>query len=159
MKCPYCQHEVTAVLDSRETEDQAAIRRRRECEKCKKRFTTYERTDLADLIVIKKDDRREPFSREKLLKGLVIACGKLPISREQIETLADEVETELRGMEGIEVRSSKIGSIVMRKLKKIDKVAYIRFASVYRSFEDLEEFREELDKLISSKRKGEKEEE
>jgi len=152
MKCPYCQSEETSVLDSRDTEDKAAIRRRRECTKCKKRFTTYERCDLADIIVMKKDGRREPFSREKLLKGLTIACGKLQISREQIEAIADEVETEVRGMDSIEVKSSKIGSIVMRKLKKLDKVAYIRFASVYRSFEDLEEFREELDKLIAKKR-------
>jgi len=119
-------------------------RRRRECRKCKKRFTTYERVETIGLVVIKKDGRRERFSRDKLLAGVQRACEKRPISQERIERLVEEVERELRNMDTLEVESRRIGELVMRKLKKLDKVAYIRFASVYRSFADIESFENEL---------------
>ena len=147
MKCPYCGNSDTSVIDSRETEDMRVIRRRRECPKCEKRFTTYERVELLDLFVIKKDGRREAFDRKKLLVGIERACEKRPISHDAIETMVDEIEGELRGMDKAEVPSKRIGRMVMKKLKTLDKVAYIRFASVYYSFEDLEAFERELDKL------------
>ena len=147
MQCPYCKHAESKVLDSREAE--VAVRRRRECEKCGKRFTTYERVEKTDLAVIKKDGRREPFSREKLRAGIVRACEKRPVESEKIEKLCDEIEEKLKKKEKIEVPSKLIGEMVMRRLKVIDKVAYIRFASVYKEFEDVEEFRKELKELRS----------
>lgn len=147
-KCPYCSHAETKVVDSRETEDLSSVRRRRECLKCGKRFTTYERTELVELRIVKKDGRREQFDKNKLIAGMVKACEKRPVSAETIARAADEIERELRRMDETEVKSSAIGEMVMQKLKKIDKVAYIRFASVYRSFADVESFEEEAKKLM-----------
>lgn len=147
MKCPYCGYEETQVIDTRETENLEATRRRRECLKCSKRYTTYERVEEADIVVVKKDGRRERFERQKLLNGVLKACEKRLISLDKIEKLVDEVESDLRKRDSVEVESKVIGEIAMKKLKTLDKVAYIRFASVYREFEDLERFGEELDKL------------
>ncbi|VVC71747.1 Transcriptional repressor NrdR [uncultured archaeon] len=147
MHCPYCFHEDTQVIDSRETEDHAAVRRRRECSVCGKRFTTYERVELLDLIVIKKDGSRQAFDRQKLIAGIRRACEKRPIPTEKIERAVDEVERELRGMDSNEVQSRVVGDLVMKRLRDIDPVAYIRFASVYRSFKNLKAFERELDKL------------
>ena len=147
MKCPYCGYEETQVIDTRETENLEATRRRRECLKCNKRFTTYERVEEADIVVVKKGGRRERFERQKLLNGILKACEKRSISLEKIEKLVDEVESDLRKRDSVEVESKVIGEIAMKKLKTLDKVAYIRFASVYREFEDLERFEEELEKL------------
>ncbi len=147
MKCPYCNHEETQVIDSRDTENLEATRRRRECSKCKKRFTTYERVEEADIIVVKKDGKRERFERQKVINGILKACEKRPISLEKIEKLVDDVESDLRKRDSVEVDSKILGRLVMRKLKSLDKVAYIRFASVYLEFEDLNRFEEELDKL------------
>lgn len=153
MKCPYCAYFDTAVLDSRETEDLSSIRRRRECLKCGKRFTTYERIEMVNLIVIKKDGRREQFARDKLLGGFRKAVEKRPVSTDLIEKVVGEIEAELRGKDSIEIPSREIGEIVMKKLKTIDKVSYIRFASVYRSFEDLESFEKEVRSLLKDKTK------
>ena len=150
MRCPYCNHEETKVLDSREAEDKT--RRRRECEKCEKRFTTYERVEIVELIVVKKDGGREQFDRNKLRRGVLQACWKRPVTAEQIDNLVDEVERELRMRETTEVPSKEIGELAMKKLKALDKGAYIRFASVYRDFEDIEEFEEELKALLRKKR-------
>ncbi|MBI2208514.1 transcriptional repressor NrdR [Candidatus Woesearchaeota archaeon] len=147
MKCPYCNHEETQVIDTRETENLEATRRRRECLKCSKRFTTYERTEEADIIVVKKEGSRERFNRQKLINGILKACEKRPISMDKIEALVDSVESDLRKRDTVEVDSKIIGKLVMKKLKSLDKVAYIRFASVYLEFEDLNRFEEELDKL------------
>ena len=147
MKCPYCNYEETQVIDTRETENLETTRRRRECLKCNKRFTTYERVEEADIVVVKKDGRRERFERQKLLNGILKACEKRPISLDKIEKLVDEVESDLRKRDSVEVESKVIGEIAMKKLKTLDKVAYIRFASVYREFEDLDRFEEELEKL------------
>ncbi len=147
MKCPYCNYEETQVIDSRDTENLEATRRRRECTKCNKRFTTYERLEEADIVVVKKDGKRERFERQKVINGILKACEKRPISLEKIEKLVDDVESDLRKRDSVEVESRVIGNLVMKKLKSIDKVAYIRFASVYMGFEDLGRFEEELDKL------------
>ncbi len=147
MKCPYCSYEETQVIDTRETENLEATRRRRECLKCNKRFTTYERVEGADIVVVKKDGRRERFERQKLLNGILKACEKRPISLDKIEKLVDEVESDLRKRDSVEVESKIIGELAMKKLKSLDKVAYIRFASVYREFEDLDRFEEELERL------------
>lgn len=147
MKCPYCSYEETQVIDTRETENLEATRRRRECLKCSKRFTSYERVEEADIVVVKKDSKRERFERQKLLNGILKACEKRDISLDKIEKLVDEVESDLRKRDSVEVESKVIGEIAMKKLKTLDKVAYIRFASVYREFEDLERFEEELEKL------------
>jgi len=147
MRCPYCFNQETQVIDSRETEDQAAVRRRRECLKCEKRFTTYERAELLDLIVIKKDGSRQPFDRAKMMAGIRRACEKRPIPTEKIEKAVDEVESELRGMASNEVASRLIGDLVMKRLRNIDPIAYIRFASVYKSFKNLKAFKREIDKL------------
>ncbi|MBI2143752.1 transcriptional repressor NrdR [Candidatus Woesearchaeota archaeon] len=146
MNCPYCSNEEHRVVDKREANE--ATRRRRECLRCKKRFTTYERIEPFDLAVVKKDGRREPFNREKLRTGFAKACEKRPIPQEKVDSAVDEIEAELRKEEKKEVNSSHIGELVMRKLKKLDKVAYIRFASVYRQFADLESFQDELKRLI-----------
>lgn len=148
MRCPYCHSPETSVLDSRDSEDLATIRRRRECLRCQKRFTTYERVENIDLVVIKKDGRRESFDRNKLLGGVLKACEKRPISRELIESIVDKVELELRNLDSTEIPSQKIGELVMRKLRSLDKVAYIRFASVYRQFADIESFEKELKSLL-----------
>lgn len=138
-------------MDKRETEDSNVTRRRRECLKCKKRFTTYERVETLDLTVVKKNGKRENFDRHKLMTGLLKACEKRPIPREKIEKVADDIEAKLRVHKKTEVDSSFIGELVMKKLKKLDKVAYIRFASVYKEFADLDSFKEEMGKLIKNK--------
>ena len=148
MRCPYCAHMETKVLDSRDAEDLAVTRRRRECEKCEKRFTTYERVEFIDLVVRKKDGKTEPFDRKKIESGVLKACEKRPVSREKIEETVDEIERDIRKMEGTEISSTEIGEMVIAKLKKLDKVAYIRFASVYREFADLDEFEVEVRKLL-----------
>jgi transcriptional repressor NrdR len=147
MRCPFCFNEDTQVIDSRETEDQAAVRRRRECSKCEKRFTTYERIELQDLMIIKKDGSRQAFDRNKLIAGIRRACEKRPIPTEKIERAVDEIERDLRGMASTEVQSKLVGDLVMKKLREIDPVAYIRFASVYKSFKNLGAFEREMDKL------------
>ena len=147
MKCPYCCIEETRVVDKRETETGLTTRRRRECLACKKRFTTYERIESVMLVVIKKDGTREQFDRSKIEKGILKACEKRPVSAEQIKDIVSDIESHLRNKESIEVPSSLIGRMVMSRLKKIDKVAYIRFASVYKDFSEPEEFQEELEKL------------
>ena len=147
MKCPFCMYEETKVIDSRDTEDLSATRRRRECLRCKKRFTTYERVENINLMVVKKDKRIEEFDRDKLMKGILKACEKRPININDIEKMVDEIEYELRDQKGVEVSSKLIGELVMTKLKKIDKVAYIRFASVYREFKDTGQFIEEVKQL------------
>jgi transcriptional repressor NrdR len=149
MKCPYCSHFDTAVLDSRDSEDLASIRRRRECLKCEKRFTTYERVDTIDLVVLKKDGTREQFDRDKLLAGLMKATEKRSVGVEEIERTVDAIERELRRKDTVEIPSKTVGEIVMRKLRALDKVAYIRFASVYRSFEDVESFEKEIKSLLN----------
>ena len=135
------------MLDKRETADGKTTRRRRECLKCTKRFTTYERMEMGDLSVVKKDGRRELFDRTKVERGVLRACEKRPVSREAIELLVDEVENEIRNRGSAEVSSKLIGDIVMKKLKRLDKIAYIRFASVYRDFTDLQSFQQELKQL------------
>jgi transcriptional repressor NrdR len=147
MKCPYCLNAKTKVVDKRDIPEFDSTRRRRECLKCGKRFTTYERLELVSLTIIKKDGRRETFDRDKLLNGILRSCEKRPIPRERIEKLVNEVEAELMNYGGKEVPSSQIGEIVMEKLKGIDKVAYIRFASVYREFTDLRSFEREFKRL------------
>lgn len=145
MKCPYCGNNDTDVVETRDGE--GATRRRRECKKCGKRFTTYERVENVELVVIKKDGRREKFGREKLRKGIVKATEKRPVGVDLIEAIVDEIEQELRGKDTTEVSSKTIGNLVLKKLKKIDKVAYIRFASVYLDFGDLADFEKVIDKL------------
>ena len=147
MNCPFCGHTETKVLDKRETADGKTTRRRRECLKCAKRFTTYERMEMGDLSVIKKDGRRELFDRNKVERGALRACEKRPVSREAIDRLVDETENEIRNRGSAEVPSKLIGDIVMKKLKRLDKIAYIRFASVYRDFTDLQSFQQELKRL------------
>lgn len=148
MRCPYCRSSETEVVETRVGEDGTNIRRRRTCLSCSKRFTTYERIENVTLIVIKKDGRREHFSREKLKNGILRSCEKTNISYEQIEQIVDEVEIELRNSDTVEIESRKIGRMVAAKLKKLDKVAYIRFASVFKQFLDVEDFEKELKKLI-----------
>ena len=148
MKCPYCGSQESEVVETRDSEDLETIRRRRACLKCDKRFTTYERIENIHLVVIKKDGKREQFSRDKLKAGIVSAAQKTKVSLEKIDKLVTEVERELRGGETVEIESKKIGQLVANKLKKIDKVAYIRFSSVFRRFVDVEDFEKELKKLI-----------
>ncbi len=147
MKCPFCSHPNTKVVDKREPNSLEITRRRRECLNCKKRFTTYEKVESANLIVIKKDNRREKFDIEKLKKGLTKACEKRPVALEKIEEIAEKIEEDLRKLKSKEIKSSIIGEKVINSLKKLDHVAYIRFASIYREFKDLEDFKEELKKL------------
>lgn len=148
MKCPFCGEDTTKVIDSRPSEDNSAIRRRRQCESCGKRFTTYEKQDIFPLMVIKKDQNREVYSRDKLKTGVFRACHKRPVSTQDIDQLVDEVENIVFAMDEREVSSSVIGELVMNKLKALDKVAYVRFASVYRSFTDVNTFAEELKLLL-----------
>lgn len=151
MKCPYCGYSESKVVDSRPTVEEAAIRRRRECEKCSKRFTTYEKIEEMPLIIVKKDGSREAYQRSKMLNGILRACEKRPISISTIEGMADEIEKELYNSMEKEIESKKIGEMVMSKLKQIDDVAYVRFASVYRQFKDINIFLEELNKLIDER--------
>lgn len=150
MRCPYCSHTETDVVDSRDTDDYR-IRRRRECAKCERRFTTYEEVDKEDIFVIKKDGRREKFDRHKLMSGLEKSCEKRPVSREQIEEMANWVEGKLRKGGKKEIATDAIGELVMERLRKVDDVAYIRFASVYRSFTDIDSFEDALRKLKRKK--------
>ena len=149
MRCPACGHVESKVLDSRPTEEGAVIRRRRECLACGERFTTYEKVEQPRFVVVKKDGRREAFSATKILGGLVKACEKRPVSMEALERLASEVERELRGRFDREVPSQQIGELVMERLRALDQVAYVRFASVYRQFQDLARFKDELERLLS----------
>lgn len=151
MNCPFCLHVESKVVDSRASIDGGEIRRRRECLDCEKRFTTYERLDTVDLAVIKKDGRREAFNREKLTRGLLKACEKRPIGREKIEASVAAIEAQLRKGERQEVSSKKVGELVMEQLKKLDHVAYVRFASVYRSFRDISQFEKEIKLLKQEK--------
>jgi len=151
MKCPFCGHQEDKVVDSRASSDGASIRRRRECLGCQKRFTTYEHVEEQPLMVIKKDGRREPFDRHKLLAGLVKACEKRPVSMDQLEQLVDELERELSQHFEREVPSRDVGERVMKRLHALDPVAYVRFASVYREFKDVEQFLRELKELLALK--------
>jgi len=151
MKCPFCFNNETKVVDKRETEDSDVTRRRRECLKCRKRFTTYERVEDLGLVVVKKDGRRENFDIEKIKRGIVKACEKRPISYEQIDDLINSIEAELRKLKTKEVSSSLIGEKIVTKLKKLDKIAYIRFASIYRSFADITDFEKELKELVKKR--------
>ncbi|MBO4330463.1 MAG: transcriptional regulator NrdR [Oscillospiraceae bacterium] len=151
MRCPFCSYTESKVIDSRPAEEGASIRRRRECLSCGKRFTTYEIIERLPLLVVKKDGSRQSFDRSKLINGLVKACEKRPVSAEQIEKIADEIEQELQGMLEREVPSERVGEMVMKYLKDLDEVAYVRFASVYRSFKDINTFLDELNKLLKEK--------
>ena len=147
MKCPYCGKENTRVIDSRPTDD-SSIRRRRQCDECGKRFTTYEKVETLPLIVVKKDNNREPYDREKIVAGIVRSCHKRPISMKQINDMVDDIEGQIFNMEEKEIPTTTIGSIVIDKLKDLDEVAYVRFASVYRQFKDINTFLEEITRLI-----------
>jgi transcriptional repressor NrdR len=147
MKCPYCGESDSSVLESRLTEDEQSIRRRRECNKCQKRFTTYERIEGIDLVVVKKDGTRELFDREKIKKGLMKATWKRPVSIEQIERLVEDVERKLRRRKSKEVKSWEIGKLVITRLRKLDPVGYLLFASVYRDFQDIDDFKREIKRL------------
>ena len=151
MKCPYCSSEDSKVIDSRPTEDGYAIRRRRECLTCKRRFTTYETLETISLAVIKADNSRQPYDRAKILRGIIRACEKRPISLAQMEKIADDIESELYQSMEKEVSSNEIGEKVMNHLKELDEVAYVRFASVHKHFSDIESFMEELKKLKEEK--------
>ena len=153
MKCPYCLNTKTRVLDKRDIVELDVIRRRRECQKCRKRFTTYERIELVGFSVVKKDGRRERFDRDKLVSGLLKACEKRPIPREAVERIVNEIGAELINYDEKAVESSVIGQIVMERLRKLDRVAYIRFASVYRDFQDIQSFEKELRELKRSSKK------
>lgn len=148
MKCPYCRASNSRVVDTREMASMGAIRRRRQCRECGRRFTTYERVEPIGLTVVKKDDRREEYDRRKLEAGIRLSCTKRPISVETIQRIVDEVEAAIFSMASEEVSSLAIGELVMEKLRQVDQVAYIRFASVYRSFADLEDIREEVESLL-----------
>lgn len=151
MKCPFCNAEDTKVIDSRPADDNASIRRRRQCETCGKRFTTYEKLETLPLMVIKKDETREPYDRSKIEAGIVTSCHKRPISVEQISRMIDEIENEVFSLGDKEVPTSVIGEKVMSKLKGLDEVAYVRFASVYREFKDVKTFMDEIGKLLGKK--------
>ena len=151
MRCPYCGFIESKVIDSRPTEENNSIRRRRECLTCGKRFTTYEKLESVALVVVKKDDSRQPFNRNKVLKGIITACEKRPISILQMEKIADDIESELAQSMEREVKSTKIGEMVMEKLRDLDEVAYVRFASVYKQFEDVSTFMDELQGLINDR--------
>ncbi|MBQ3517247.1 MAG: transcriptional repressor NrdR [Lachnospiraceae bacterium] len=148
MKCPFCNHENTRVIDSRPAEDNNSIRRRRVCDECGKRFTTYEKVETIPLIIIKKDNNRETYDRSKIEAGILRACHKRPVSAAQITQLVDSVETEIVNREEREISSNVIGELIMNKLKDLDPVAYVRFASVYREFKDVNTFMDELKKIL-----------
>lgn len=153
MKCPYCDYLDTKVIDSRPTEEGHAIRRRRECDHCRKRFTTYEKVEEVPMMVIKKDGSREAFDRNKVLNGIIKACEKRPVSLNEIEKIVDEIERGLSNMMEKEVESRVIGEIIMEHLKDIDEVSYVRFASVYRQFRDINTFISEIEKLLNKEKK------
>ena len=149
MKCPFCGEENTKVIDSRPAEENNSIRRRRQCEVCGKRFTTYEKVETIPLIVIKKDDNREPYDRSKIERGIVRSCHKRPVSYDQIVSTVEEIEAEIFNKEEKEISSNEIGEIVMDKIKELDQVTYVRFASVYREFKDVNTFMDELKKFLN----------
>ena len=149
MKCPFCGEENTKVIDSRPAEENNSIRRRSQCEVCGKRFTTYEKVETIPLIVIKKDDNREPYDRSKIERGIVRSCHKRPVSYDQIVSTVEEIEAEIFNKEEKEISSNEIGEIVMDKIKELDQVAYVRFASVYREFKDVNTFMDELKKFLN----------
>lgn len=148
MKCPYCSNPDTRVVDSRPAEDGTSIRRRRSCDSCEKRFTTYEKVETIPLIIIKKDNTREQYSRMKIENGVIRACYKRPVPAEEIERMIDRIETEVFSLEEKEIPSHVIGEMVMDGLKDLDEVAYVRFASVYREFKDVNTFMDELKKIL-----------
>lgn len=151
MKCPYCGHPESKVIDSRPADENASIRRRRECLSCAKRFTTYETVESLPMVVIKKDGSRQSFDRQKVLRGMIRACEKRPVALAELERIADEIEQELQNSMEREIRTEVIGEKVMERLRKVDQVAYVRFASVYRQFKDLDTFMAELNKLLAEK--------
>ena len=153
MKCPYCSADDTKVIDSRPADDNSSIRRRRKCERCGKRFTTYEKLETMPLMVIKKDNSREVYDRSKIEAGILHSCHKRPVSTQQIEAMVDEIENQIFNMEEKEVATTVIGELVMNRLKDLDEVAYVRFASVYREFKDVNTFMEELGKLLKKDKK------
>lgn len=148
MKCPFCSKDNTRVIDSRPADENTSIRRRRVCDSCGKRFTTYEKVETIPLIIIKKDNNRETYNRSKIETGVLKACHKRPVSAQQISKLIDEIETEIFNMEQKEIHAEGIGELLMKKLKDLDAVAYVRFASVYREFKDVETFMDELNKVL-----------
>ncbi|MBU8934475.1 MAG: transcriptional regulator NrdR [candidate division Zixibacteria bacterium] len=148
MKCPQCGHEEDKVVDSRPSQDGSAVRRRRECLECKHRFTTYEYVEHRQVTLLKSDGRREPFDRSKIEQGIKLACNKLPVSREEIKSMVDEIEAEVSKLGRNEVSSQDVGEMVMARLRQVDDIAYVRFASVYRKFQDTAEFLEEVKKLL-----------
>lgn len=153
MRCPFCDNEDTKVIDSRPIDDGKAIRRRRECEKCVKRFTTYEKVETTIIMIIKKDGSRQAFDRDKLMNGIIKACEKRPVALADIERVVDSIERGLNNMMEKEVKSTFIGELVMEQLKDLDEVAYVRFASVYRSFKDVNTFIKEIEALVGKKNK------
>ena len=153
MKCPFCKQPDSRVVDSRAADDGTTIRRRRECPECGRRFTTYEAVEKMPLMVVKRDNRREPFSRDKLMTGIIRSCDKRDISMEQITNFVAEIERDIRNRTEPEVPSEKLGEIVMERLKDFDEVAYIRFASVYREFKDVDTFMNELAKMLKDEKK------
>ena len=153
MKCPFCNNPDTKVVDSRSQEENSAIRRRRVCEKCGKRFTTYERVDTIPITVIKSDNTREIFDKNKLINGMMKSCNKRPVTMNQIEAIADDIENTVMNRLEKEVDSKELGNMVMDRLKEVDEVAYVRFASVYRQFKDINTFMDELEKLLKEKNK------
>ena len=153
MRCPFCDNEDTKVIDSRPIDDGKAIRRRRECEKCVKRFTTYEKVETTIIMIIKKDGSRQAFDRDKLMNGIIKACEKRPVALADIERVVDSIERGLNNMMEKEVKSPFLGELVMEQLKDLDEVAYVRFASVYRSFKDVNTFIKEIEALVGKKNK------
>ncbi|GAA0085462.1 transcriptional regulator NrdR [Clostridium sp. MB05] len=149
MRCPFCLFEESKVVDSRSTDDNTTIRRRRECLSCNKRYTTYEKVEDIPILVVKRDLTRENFNKEKIINGLIIACQKRPISRKQIEELAEDIEKSISNKMITEVESKIIGEMVMERLKNLDEISYVRFASVYRQFKDINTFLEEIKNLVS----------
>ena len=156
MKCPYCNHPDTRVIDSRPAEDGSAIRRRRSCDECGKRFTTYEKVETIPLIIIKKDNNREQYNRSKIERGIIRACYKRPVSAEAIQKAVERIEIKIFNLEAKEVSSTDVGEIVMDELKELDEVAYVRFASVYREFKDVNTFMDEIKKMTLDRSKGNK---
>lgn len=156
MKCPYCNHPDTRVIDSRPAEDGSAIRRRRSCDECGKRFTTYEKVETIPLIIIKKDNNREQYNRSKIERGIIRACYKRPVSAEAIQKTVERIEIKIFNPEAKEVSSTDVGEIVMDELKELDEVAYVRFASVYREFKDVNTFMDEIKKMMLDRSKGDK---
>ena len=148
MKCPFCFNDESKVVDSRSTDDNTTIRRRRECTKCNKRYTTYEKIEDIPILVVKRDLTRENFNKEKIVNGLIIACQKRPVSRKQSEEIAEEIEKKISNNMLTEIESEKIGEMVMKRLKEIDEISYVRFASVYRQFKDINTFLEEITRLM-----------